>query len=131
MAAVLGAVGLAVILLTGMFMQSLSDLYYSTTTCQSALDTLSTMAEENRVHETRMEEQRGEQYLSYATRVATLLGLYPELKMKEQLAEMSGTIGADYLMLFDDKGREILSDSRYVKMAYSEDPADSTYDFRR
>ena len=98
-AASLGAVGFVVILLTGMFGQALSDIYYSTTTCQSALDTLYSMTEENSIHEARLTEQRSEQYLSYAMRIAALLGLYPDLKTVDQLAAMSETIGADYLIL--------------------------------
>ncbi len=127
----LGAIGFVVILLAGMFAQALSDIYYSTTTCQSALDTLYTMQEESSAHEARMTEQRSEQYLSYALRIADLLGLYPELKTEEQLAEMSGTIRADYLMLFDDKGSEILSNSPYVNLSYGGGGSSSTSDFRR
>ncbi len=126
----LGAVGFVVILLTGMYAQALSDTYESTTTCQSALDTLFTMAVENSSHEERLTQQRSEQYLSYATRIATLLGLYPELKTEEQLAEMSQTIGADYLMLFDNKGSEILSNSRYVNLSFGAGGS-ATSDFRR
>ena len=127
----LGAVGFVVLLLTGMYLQALSDIYNSTTTCQSALDTLLTMSAENSSHEERIAGQRSDQYLSYAQRIAVLLGLYPELKTQEQLAEMSGTIGADYLMLFDDKGREILSDAPFVNLTYGGSGSSSTYDFRR
>ena len=126
----LGAVGFVVILLTGMYAQALSDIYASTTTCQGALDTLFTMAVENSNHEERLTQQRSDQYLSYATRIATLLGLYPELKTEEQLAEMSQTIGADYLMLFDNKGNEILSNSCYVNLSFGAGGS-ATSDFRR
>ncbi len=130
-AASLGAVGLIMILLINMFAQALSDIYYGTTACQSALDTLNSMASENGDHEKRLTAQRNDQYLSYAQRIATLLGLYPELKTVDQLAEMSETIEADYLMLYDDRGKEILSNSPYVGLTYGEDETSSTYDFRR
>ena len=129
-AASIGAIGFAVILLTGMYAQSLSDIYHNTTTCQSALDTLFTMAVENDSHEERLKQQRSNQYLSYATRIAVLLGLYPELKTEEQLAEMSQTIRADYLMLFDSSGSEIMSNSRYVNLTYGAGGS-KTSDFRR
>ena len=87
------------------------------------------MAEENSVHKKHLEEQRSGQYLGYAERIAVLLGLYPDLMTAEQLAEMSGTIGADYLMLFNDKGEEILSDAPYVNLTYG--GSASTNDFRR
>ena len=130
-AASLGAIGFAFILLTSLFAGALTDVYNSTTTCQSALDTLHTMAEETSEHEERLADQYSEQYLSYARRIAILLGLYPDLKTREQLAEMSETIGADYLMLFDDKGNEILSDSRYVNLSYGMNESEATADFRR
>ena len=131
MAASLGGVGFLIILLAGMFSEALSGLYSSTNNCQSALDTLHSMMAENSAHEERLKTQRGMQYLSYAKRIAALLGYYPDLKTQEQLAEMSEAIGADYLMLYDDQGSEILSDSPYVNLVYGETAASSTYDFRR
>ena len=131
MAAFLGGVGFTVILLTGMFAEALSGLYYSTNNCQSALDTLHSMVSENNAHEQRLTAQRSKQYLDYAKRIAALLGHYPDLKTQEQLAEMSDAIGADYLMLYDDQGNEILSSAPYVNLSYGETAASSTYDFRR
>ena len=130
-ATAVGAIGFAVILLAGMFAQGLTNLYYSTTACQSALDTLYTMQEESSVHQERMAEQRSDQYLSYALRIAALLGLYPQLKTGQQLAEMSETIGADYVMLFDDQGNETLTNAPFVNLSYGGGGSSSTRDFRR
>ena len=41
------------------------------------------------------------------------------------------TMGADYLMLYDDKGRETLSGSRYTLPSYGTGEDSTTYDFRR
>lgn len=131
MAAFLGGVGFTVILLTGMFAEALSGLYYSTNNCQSALETLHSMVAENDTHGQRLTAQRSKQYLDYAKRIAALLGYYPDLKTQEQLAEMSEAIGADYLMLYDDQGNEIMSSAPYVNLSYGETAASSTYDFRR
>lgn len=118
MAASLCAVGFVVILLFSMFTEALSGIFYSTNNCQSALETMQIMSEENSAHDLRLTEQRAARYLSFAKRIAALLETYPELKTPEQLAEMSETTGADYLMLFDDSGKEILTDSRFVNLSY-------------
>ena len=130
-AAFLGAVGFVVVLLAGMFAEALSGIYLSTNNCQSALETLHSMVEENNTHEERLSSQHSRLYLDYAKRIAALLGYYPDLMTREQLSEMSEAIGADYLMLYDDQGKEILSDAPYVNLTYGEDATSSTYDFRR
>ena len=130
-AALLGAAGFLVILLAGMFSEALSGLYSSTNNCESALDTLHSMVQENDTHAERMTTQRSRQYLDYAKRIAALLGYYPDLKTQELLESMSSAIGADYLMLFDDQGNEVLSNAPYVNLSYGADAASSTYDFRR
>ena len=130
-AALLGVAGFLVILLAGMFSEALSGLYSSTNNCESALSTLHSMVEENDTHAERMTTQRSRQYLDYVKRIAALLGYYPDLKTKELLESMSSAIGADYLMLYDDQGNEVLSNAPYVNLSYGTDPSSSTYDFRR
>ena len=57
MAASLGIIGFVVIMLFTMFTEALSGIYYSTNNCQSALDTMHIMAQENSAHEERLSQQ--------------------------------------------------------------------------
>jgi len=43
---------------------------------------------------------------------------------------MCNLIGADYIMLFDEKGDEILTNSRYVGLSLGDTSSSSTYEFR-
>ena len=127
----LGALGFAAVFCISIFVDTLSGLYYSTGNCNGALDTLFSMTDENTNREQTASRQREELYLGYAGQIAQLLSTYPDLGFSEQLSEMSASIGADYLMIFDDQGNEKLSDSRFVNLSYGTDETSSTYDFRR
>lgn len=130
-ATVIGVIGLVCVLAVSVFSDALSNLYFTTKANQSALETLERMMAENRDHTQGVTRQRDEQYLHYCNRVAELLYDYPELKSAGQFSAMCETIGADYLMLFDDRGNELLSNARFVGLSYGKDPESSTYDFRR
>lgn len=127
----LGALGFAAVFCISIFADTLSGLYYSTGNCSGALETLFSMMDENSNREQTAVRQREEQYLGYAGQIAQFLSSYPDVSSPEQLGEMSASIGADYLMIFDDEGNEVMSDSRFVNLSYGADETSSTYDFRR
>lgn len=130
-AVALGIAGAAFILLMSLFIDSVARMYYSTNNCESALETMNGMIDESETHTKSIAKQSDAMRLEYVQRVAGLLEDYPELATVESLEQMSGIIGADYLMMFDDKGSETLSNSRYIGLSYGEKPDSSTYEFRK
>ena len=127
----IGVMGFFVVLAGSLFTDILNDVYDRTQGNQSVLKTLHAMQTENNDRTAGAARQREELYTGYAARIAALLAERPELKTAETLAEMNRTIGADYLMLYDDKGRETLSSSRYTLLSYGAGEDSTTYDFRR
>ena len=75
--------------------------------------------------------QYNSRYLNKCQVAAYILGENPQLQTKEKLAELSSVLGAEFLMVFDEKGREVVSDSSYVNFELSTDPEEQSYDFRR
>lgn len=127
----IGVIGFVAILASSLFSDVLSDVYDRTRGNQGVLDTLHTMQEDYNARAENRARQREALYTGYATHIAALLADYPELKTAESLSEMNRTIGSDYLMLYDDKGRETLSSARYTLLKYGMEPDSTTYDFRR
>lgn len=69
--------------------------------------------------------------LIYAERAAELVALNPALQSRERLTELNGALGADFIMLYDDRGRETVGSGDYVDFALSDDPESPDADFRR
>ena len=127
----IGVIGFVAILASSLFSDILSDVYARTQGNQGVLDTLHMMQEDYNNRADSYDRQREALYTGYATRIAALLVDYPELRTAEALSEMNRTIGSDYLMLFDDKGRQTLSSARYTLLKFGTTPDSTTYDFRR
>ena len=61
---------------------------------------------------------------------AELFTEYPDLYGADDLQTFCDIIGADYIMLFDSNGDEVLTNSRFVGLSLGTDPSSATYDFR-
>ena len=62
--------------------------------------------------------------------IARYLSARPEARTREKLRELSGMFGLNYLMIFDENGNEVISDSDYLDLSLSSDPAKQTYALR-
>ena len=89
-------------------------------------------------HSVRESEQKAEQlrteyeteYLDDAEMIASFLSDHPEQRKEETLRSFSELFDLDYIMIFDQDGRELLSDSGYVDFVISDNPDDQSYPFR-
>ena len=80
----------------------------------------------------RKQTERGSKkiYEEFAVNIADMLSERPEYMDAETLQELSDLIEADYIMVFDHDGNEVVSNSRYTGLSLGTDPSSSTYDFR-
>lgn len=62
--------------------------------------------------------------------IARYLSARPEARNRETLRELSGMFGLNYLMVFDENGNEVVSDSNYLDLSLSSDPEAQTYALR-
>ena len=130
---ILIAIGLAGVLTVGLmtfFINCLMQLYTATQNNLSLLEQIDAVTSETYSSTELAKEQQNEIYVGYARRIADLLAEYPQLKTPETLAEMSRIVQADYLMIYDDHGREVMSNAPYVNLAFSHDTQDPSHEFR-
>lgn len=62
--------------------------------------------------------------------IARYLSARPEARNRETLRELSGMFGLNYLMVFDENGNEVVSDSDYLDLSLSTDSEAQTYALR-
>ncbi|MBR4395468.1 MAG: mechanosensitive ion channel [Eubacteriaceae bacterium] len=87
----------------------------------------------NEAYQTREAKIAGfnQEYLEKAQAAAELLSRNPDLQNSGDIALLSEAMGVEYIMLFDNEGRETVSDSTYINFELSSDPGDQSYAFRR
>ena len=123
-------VGFALILIITALMVSLFRLYLTSRQVDNAFAILRHRIEDEKSQSELMESFHKNNYEGYVRRIAEILNDYPELATAGDLAAMSSTIGANYLMLFDENGDEILSNSRYDSLSLGRGPSSATAEFR-
>ncbi|MBR2547630.1 MAG: mechanosensitive ion channel family protein [Eubacterium sp.] len=109
----------------------LNDLFRKSVHTYDALGSMTDSINTARSADSRIWESMRSEYVDYADVIATLLDYNPELRNKTWLQEVSDIIDADYVMLYDTKGDEILTNSRYKGMCLGKSEESATYDFRR
>lgn len=113
------------------FSHALSNLLIESTHASRALKNISKSINVSSKGSKSVWEESKKEYIDEAQKIAGILDEYPQVRNSEWLKEVSGIIGADYIMLFDANGDEMLTDSRYRQMFLGRDESSATYDFRR
>ena len=124
-------VGCIVLFIVAALFISLFRLFGTCNNVKKYLKVLEQRIEENEIQKEVTAEELKNTYVSYAERIAGILKEKPECATKETLQKLSDLLGADYIMIYDNDGKEVLSNSRYVDMELGDTPESSTYEFRR
>ena len=129
---IFGIVGAAaaVILTASALMLSLSRLFAVYRQVDTAILALHQRIEENANQPRVTQAVNTETYEGFAAMTAELFTEYPDLYGADDLQTFCDIIGADYIMLFDSNGDEVLTNSRFVGLSLGTDPSSATYDFR-
>lgn len=128
---VLGLVGMLSVGVVTFFINCLTQLYTVTESNNSLLESYRDVADAVQRDASDTEAWNEAVRVRYARCIADTLASRPELCTPEALGEMSRIVGADYLMLYDDHGREKMSNAPYVNLAFSADEAVPSSKFRK
>lgn len=97
----------------------------------NALGMLQAQIEDERKNALSLHELEAERYVQLGEMIRGMLAEDPALLERERLAEISDTIHADYLILFDSSAEEIACSREYTGFTLPADSSDPLYDFRR
>ena len=112
-------------------LQLITNLYSVTKSNQGSLQIVMNRLD-NIDKQTSSNQQDEEAWmLIYAEQLASLIEKKPELQTHAFLEEVSGIIDADYIMLFDENGNELISSNSFVKYKLDNLNNDDTADFSR
>ena len=125
------AIGCIAILIISALFLSLFRLFGVCTSVRKSIAVLEQRVEENKIQEKTTIDELKDSYVSYAQRIADILKERPELLTKEELQAFSDLIEADYIVVYDHNGKELISNSEYVNLEFGTSPESSTYEFRR
>ena len=96
-----------------------------------ALDVLDSQMENSDRRRQAADESRTDLYLQHAALIRDLLVRNPSLQTKDVLAEMNSLIGADYIILYDQYGREMLCSKNLYGLELGESEESGTGKFRK
>lgn len=113
------------------FSHTLNDLFRESVYTYDALGNITHSINTGRTANEAIWNSMKDQYVHYAERIAALLDENPELRTEEWLQEASDIINSDYIMLYDTRGDQLLTNSRYKNMSLGKNRKSATYDFRR
>ncbi|MDO5538585.1 MAG: mechanosensitive ion channel [Eubacteriales bacterium] len=122
-------VGLILIIVVSFYMQTLFSLSMRSMSNNRQVQETGETLKKNDSDIELITAQYNRRYLNKCQVAAKILSENHQLWNKEDLAELSRAIGAEFLLIFDKTGREIVSDSTYTNFQISINPEDQSYEF--
>lgn len=123
-------VGLLLIMLVSFYMQTLFSLSMRSMSNNRQVQEVGETLSKNNEDIELVTSQYNRRYLNKCQIAAYILSGNHQLWTREDLAELSSVLGAEFLMIFDKNGKEVVSDSSYVNFEVSTDPEEQSYEFR-
>ena len=125
----IGVVGAILIFIIAASMEALSSLSMESAKNNKVLDLMESRMVANTSMTSRYREDEESWIIYYAQKLSRLLNDYPGLEPREFLSEADDLIDAEYIILFDENGKEILSSNSYIGLDLAEDLVSSGEDF--
>jgi moderate conductance mechanosensitive channel len=130
-AAVLAVVGLIGVLVVSFYMQTLFALSSQSITNAARAEQVAESMQQASDQTDELKEQYSERYLSKAKVAAYAIQNNPELASRAKLQELADVLDVQYLYTFDGTGTMTATNSSYSHYSLSDDPDDSSYEFRK
>lgn len=123
--------GLALILIVSFYMQTLFLLSMHSMSNNRRVGDVEETIERNNEEVKLTTEQYNKYYLNKGVTAAYILNDNQELWNREDLKELSQALGVEFVIVFDETGKAIATDSTYMGFQISDDPASQSYEFNR
>lgn len=122
-------VGLIFIFVVSFYMQTLFSLSLRSISNRRQVEDVETTFVRNEEDVELLTSQYNRRYLNKCQVAADVLSSNPQLRTKEELAQLSQVLDVEFMLIFDKNGQEVLSDSSYVNFQISDSPEDQSYVF--
>lgn len=105
-----------VVLFAGTFSSAIGSLYSVTWDAQNTLSAVETLNDDSKQIADFRKNELKENDSEHARIIAEAIYSNPQLRSKKQLGEFKDILSANYIMVYDRDGKEILTDSPYINM---------------
>ena len=122
--------GIIVLIAAALFL-ALVRLYSTCHQVTTSLETLQERLDDNESRNQLAQNLGRETYEGFAVQIGRILEEHPEYATRKILQGMCDIVEADYIMLFDKNGDEILTNAPFVNVSLGKEPGSASYDFRR
>ena len=126
-----GVISLILFFIFTLSSQTIINLFSEARSSYKSLDVVANHFGNSEKQDSQNRQNEEEWSVYYAEKIASLLEMDPELRTHAFLEEASNIIGADYIMLYDENGDELVSSNSFVKFSLGTKEDDDTTDFRR
>ena len=113
------------------FSMSLDSIFVQTSRASATLNEFFKRIDDDAERTAAQWESNQTRYIDNAKRLAALIDNYRDLQNEKWLREASGIIDADYIMIFDENGDELISDSQYKRISLKNRKNPEMEDFSR
>lgn len=124
-------IGLVAILAVSFYMQTLFSISNYSLSVEQRVKEIENSLKVNEEDVENLTSQYNRRYLNKALVASYILSGHEELWTKEDLTELSAALGVEFMLIFDNKGREVVSDSSYINFVISDDPESQSYEFAK
>lgn len=122
-------VGLLLVFVASFYMQTLFSLSLRSMSNRRQVQEVGDTLAKNQEDMELVTAQYNSRYLNKCQTAAYILSANHQLWTKEDLGRLSQALGAEFLLIFDKNGDEVVSDSSYVNFSISDNPEDQSYPF--
>ena len=125
----IGVVGVILIFIIAASMEALSSLSMESAKNNKVLNLMESRMVANTSMTSRYRADEESWIIYYAQKLSLLLKDYPDLDSRELLTEANDLIGSEYILLFDENGKEVQSSNSYIGLDLDEDLVSGGEDF--
>lgn len=125
------AVSALIVCMSSLYILSLDSLFIRSSEEASVLREYFNRMEDDEVRTENSWEKSQSRYIGTAKVLAKLIDEHRDIQNAEWLQMAAEIIDADYIMIYDTNGNEVVSSASYRGMSLGTDESSATYDFRR
>lgn len=122
-------VGVLLVLAVSFYMQTLFSLSLRSMSNHHQVQEVGQTLQKNDEDVALVTAQYNRRYLNKCQVASYILSANHHLWNREDLARLSDVLDAEFLLIFDKNGNEVVSDSSYVNFSISQNPEDQSYEF--
>ena len=129
-AGVVVIIGTVIAFLLAVYLQNMSMISIVTSENNDHLLDIDFRLEFSSMNHNKLMSSAKKLLINKALTAAYIIGEEPDIRNTEDLDELNAALDSEYIVIFDQSGKEVVSNGRFVGIEISEEPEDPSYQLR-